>query len=255
MAEAFLKSLNQNPEMQAFMKEMGPDFKFPEWQWRMNRIDSCSSDEGEKAQQESQQQGGGDGEGAPQGQEAQEPEDVAEKEDDGDLRFKIEHGPMPTRHLMHDLASIGRIDKMAKQLDGKGTSINVQDTLGETPLFYATSAEVIDFLVGEGADIEWRNKLCNCSAFYKFACQGKHKPLKALAKHLRKAGRLSEYVNDPSSHTKRTPLHAAAHNGYTETVKELLAMGADKGLPDYVGKTALELAKARGFDSCVALLE
>ncbi|CAE8671697.1 unnamed protein product, partial [Polarella glacialis] len=125
----------------------------------------------------------------------------------------------------------------------------------ETPLFWAVSAEVVDYLVREGADIQWRNPLCSCSAFYKFACQGKHQPMKALAKHLQKAGKLDEHLNDASSHTSRTPLHAAALNGFATTVKELLAMGADRSLKDYLGKTALELARSRSFEEVVALLE
>ena len=33
-------------------------------------------------------------------------------------------------------------------------------------------------------------RLSNCSAFYKFACQGQHRPLKALARYLKKVGRV-----------------------------------------------------------------
>uniref|UniRef100_A0A7S2N626 Uncharacterized protein n=1 Tax=Alexandrium andersonii TaxID=327968 RepID=A0A7S2N626_9DINO len=165
----------------------------------------------------------------------------------------VKHG-LPTQTLLHEMATCDRIDKMGKQLD-KGTGVNTPDCLGETPLFWAVSAEAVDYLVGEGADIEWRNSLCNCSAFYKFACQGKYKPMKALAKHLKKAGILHEYVNDPATHSARTPLHAAAANGYAEAVKELLAMGADKSLLDAQGKTALDLARVKESDEVVALLE
>lgn len=161
---------------------------------------------------------------------------------------------LPTQSLLHEMVSLDRIDRIAKQL-GKGIDVNTPDCIGETPLFWAVSGEVVDFLVAEGADIERRNALCSCSAFYKFACQGKHKPLKALAKHLKKAGKLEHYVNEPASLTKRTPLHAAAVNGFVETVKELLAMGADKNLKDNLGKTALDLARRRQLLAVMELLE
>mmetsp|Transcript_65512 Transcript_65512/g.202712 ORF Transcript_65512/g.202712 Transcript_65512/m.202712 type:complete len:80 (+) Transcript_65512:21-260(+) len=79
--------------------------------------------------------------------------------------------------------------------------------------------------------------------------------MKALAKHLRRLGVLHDYVNDPAKHTARTPLHAAAANGYTETVKELLAMGADKSLLDAQGRSALDLARTHECDEVITLLE
>mmetsp|Transcript_9532 Transcript_9532/g.10618 ORF Transcript_9532/g.10618 Transcript_9532/m.10618 type:complete len:111 (-) Transcript_9532:1-333(-) len=69
------------------------------------------------------------------------------------------------------------------------------------------------------------------------------------------AGVLEKYVDESSSITKRTPLHAAAHNGFVQTVKELLSMGASTEAKDYLGKTALDLARNRGFDQVVNLLE
>ncbi|CAJ1367144.1 unnamed protein product [Effrenium voratum] len=243
MEERVKKMLGGNlkPEMKALMQDLGPDFKFPEWKYRMNKLDSCSS-EGT-----TQFEGVGAGAGAagysgPGGGGAQSRRSVSLA------------GTIPTQSLLHELVGIDRMDKVAKQLD-KGTDINVQDCMGETPLFWAVTGEAVDYLVREGAEIEHRNSLCGCSAFYKFASQGQHKTLKALARHLKKAGVLDKYVDETSSITQRSPLHAAAHNGFVHTVKELLSMGADKDMQDYLGKTALDLARNRGFEEVVTLLE
>lgn len=237
------------------MEELGPEFRFPEWKFRLNKIDSCSSEEYTPEQIAAYHEAQA---AAAAAQTPEAPGEVAvpaaapEPQPQG--RPPMKEPAMPQQHTLHEMVCMNRIDKIAKQLD-KGVGVNIPDCLGETPLFWAVSGEVVDYLVGEGADMEWRNDLCDCSAFYKFACQGKYKPLKALARHLKRAGKLSKYVDDVSSHTQRTPLHAAAHNGYVETVKELLALGADKDKQDYLGKTALDLAKSRNFDEVIALLE
>mmetsp|Transcript_47972 Transcript_47972/g.138873 ORF Transcript_47972/g.138873 Transcript_47972/m.138873 type:complete len:236 (-) Transcript_47972:234-941(-) len=233
---------NLPPELRALME--GHQQQNPPT-WRMNKVDSCSSDE-ESAPGAGQLEGGGVGGGGGAGGDGTLWEQKA-------VPMAPKHG-LPAQTLLHEMVCVDRIDKMGKQLD-KGIGVNSPDCLGETPLFWAVSAEAVDYLVAEGADIEWRNALCNCSAFYKFACQGKYKPMKALAKHLKKAGILHEYVNDPASHTARTPLHAAAVNGYVETVKELLAMGADKAMLDAQGKSAMDLARTRDSEEVIALLE
>ncbi|CAL1154223.1 unnamed protein product [Cladocopium goreaui] len=236
MEERVKKMLGGNlkPEMKALMQDLGPDFKFPEWKYRMNKLDSCSSEDGV------QFEGAGYAAG---------PSGTASGGSAPSLA-----GTMPKQSLLHELVGIDRMDKVAKQLD-KGSDVNILDCMGETPLFWAVSGEAVDYLVREGADIEHRNTLSNCSAFYKFACQGQHRPLKALARYLKKAGVLEKYVDEASSITKRSPLHAAAHNGFVQTVKELLSMGADTDAKDYLGKTALDLARNRGFDQVVNLLE
>merc|ERR1719440_588206 len=161
---------------------------------------------------------------------------------------------LPRQSLLHEMVAIDRMDWVARLLDS-GTGVNTPDCMGDTPLFWATSPEAIDYLVGEGADIEWKNTLSGCSAFFKFAMQGKTKPMKALAVHLRQRGKLEDSVNEKAQYTKRSPLHCAAINGYAGTVRELLAMGAKKDEKDSYGKTALKLAESKNFDEVVALLQ
>eukprot|EP00913_Durusdinium_trenchii_P034825 g32574.t1 len=181
MEERVKKMLGGNlkPEMKALMQDLGPDFKFPEWKYRMNKLDSCSSEDG--------------------GLQFEGPSGYVPSGGASGSSVPSLAGTMPKQSLLHELVGIDRMDKVAKQLD-KGSDVNVLDCMGETPLFWAVSGEAVDYLVREGADIEHRNSLCNCSAFYKFASQGQHRPLKALARYLKKAISHGTEVGSKSSH-------------------------------------------------------
>jgi len=209
------------------LQELGAEFDFPEAKQRFHSTDSCSSDDDLSPEQ------------------ALQPQRV--------VVGQISHLPRPT--LLHEMVATDSIDRIAKQLD-VGYGINTPDMggMGETPLFWAVSKGVVDYLVGEGADIEWKNSLTGCSVFFKFASQGKHKPMKAIAAHLQKKGKLQEALGETAMFTNRTALHAAAINGYVATVRELLAFGADKNVKDAYGKTPAELAMTSGFDEVVSLL-
>lgn len=240
-----------------------PGFIFPQTKNKLIAIDSCSEDEwnAQQGAQMAQQQPAPDApppldDGAiPQQVPAQEapealPPTQTMQEEEPDQPQK----PLPTSTMLHEFAAMGNVAKMSKLLD-KGMRVNVKDCLGETPLFWAVDGEVVEFLVTAGADLEWKSRFCGCTAFYKLATQGKHKPMKAIAKFLQKADLLGSMLSEVSSVTQRTALHSAAINGFTATVKELLALGADKDAQDYLGKTPLDLAKGRKWDDVVALLE
>mmetsp|Transcript_72432 Transcript_72432/g.125573 ORF Transcript_72432/g.125573 Transcript_72432/m.125573 type:complete len:223 (-) Transcript_72432:75-743(-) len=215
------------PHVADLVKELGPEFMFPEHKVRYANFDSCSSDDPTPEEQEAINQ-----KNAP---------------------------PLLTRFcqkqsLLHEFVAVNKVDRITKQLD-KGIGVNTPDSLGETPLFWANSAEVVDYLVDEGADVEWKNAISGCSVLYKFASSGRAVPLKALAKYLKKKGTLKASLNEGAELTGRTPLHCAALNGYTEVIKELLALGADKSIKDKYKKTPLELATKNGHADIVALLE
>jgi len=265
-AEAWQQMLaGASPEAKSLLRELGPDFVSPTVKARLASIDSCSSDSEDEPPALPSASGGGDGGGgnaasagaaiAAAGAAASGGGASLSKVDSlVQAQARIVDPPLPVQSLLHELIGINRLDKVNKQLK-KGANVNNVDSMGETPLFWAISPEAVDLLVSNGADPLWRNNVCDTSAFYKFACQGKYKPLRALAKHLYQVGMMDEMLDDAASHTQRTPLHAAACNGFTETVKELMAMGADSLLKDYLGKTALDLARQRGFDDIVDLLE
>jgi len=64
-----------------------------------------------------------------------------------------------------------------------------------------------------------------------------------------------EHLNTAYAQNGNTPLHVAALNGKTEIVKFLLAQpGIDKTLKNNDGKTAADLAQAKGFTEIVMLL-
>mmetsp|Transcript_8961 Transcript_8961/g.16142 ORF Transcript_8961/g.16142 Transcript_8961/m.16142 type:complete len:243 (-) Transcript_8961:69-797(-) len=182
------------------------------------------------------------------------PEPAAEVIEDGGDDVLRNLPFLPKQSALHDLVGIDRAEKIEKALL-KGADVNSKDSLGETPLFWAESEEVVGLLDAYGADLRCEN-IFGSTAFYKMAGQGKTTPMRALSRHLAKKGLLKDQLNAPASCTKRTALHCAAHNGYEETVKELLALpGINRGPQDYLGKTPADLAKSRGFDSIVALLD
>ncbi|KAH7050058.1 hypothetical protein B0J12DRAFT_663101 [Macrophomina phaseolina] len=64
-----------------------------------------------------------------------------------------------------------------------------------------------------------------------------------------------EERSDGERGTTGTALRTAARLGHVETVKYLLDKGADPGLRDARGRTARELAKAKGNIEAVSLLQ
>eukprot|EP00747_Dinoflagellata_sp_TGD_P166476 gnl/TRDRNA2_/TRDRNA2_189316_c0_seq1.p1 gnl/TRDRNA2_/TRDRNA2_189316_c0~~gnl/TRDRNA2_/TRDRNA2_189316_c0_seq1.p1 ORF type:complete len:244 (+),score=71.85 gnl/TRDRNA2_/TRDRNA2_189316_c0_seq1:137-868(+) len=239
-------------DMKSLMQEVLAEAKAPEWRWRLNKIDSCSDEEPTPEAKAAwlQAAGGGaqanllDGGGVEKmlkvTQATGRKNELAEKN--------------PSQSLLHEVVFLDNIERIAKVMD-RGIDVNTPDCMGDTPLMWANSAEVVDYLVGEGADVEARNVLSGCSVFFKMAYQGKHRPLKAVAKYLQKAGKLDEAIQDTASITKRTALHAAALNGCVEVVKELLSYGADRDAEDLYGKTPLDLATENKFEDVVTLLE
>ncbi|EKG09688.1 hypothetical protein MPH_13210 [Macrophomina phaseolina MS6] len=83
--------------------------------------------------------------------------------------------------------------------------------------------------------------------------------LKILAKHspedINDMPAPDEEWSDGERGTTGTALRTAARLGHVETVKYLLDKGTDPGLRDARGRTARELAKAKGNIEAVSLLQ
>ncbi len=77
----------------------------------------------------------------------------------------------------------------------------------------------------------------------------------AMHSHFSLAALLLSGGADPNAHgCGFTVLHNAAGSGKKEYVELLLSRGADAGIRNRGGKTALEIAEARGYSDIAALL-
>jgi len=122
---------------------------------------------------------------------------------------------------------------------------------GWTPLHLAAffgRAESVKALLALGADVKARstNQLANLPIHA--AAAGRHA---AVVRLLVEAG-------SPVNETQQggfVPLHSAAQNGDLAMAKVLLAAGADPKLAAGAGKTAIDIAREKGFDELARLME
>ncbi|KAI9035078.1 ankyrin repeat domain-containing protein [Aspergillus affinis] len=117
---------------------------------------------------------------------------------------------------------------------------------------FAGSIPVVDALLNAGAVLKGR------SALGKAAYQGNVPMVTYL---LERGAAIDEIptnpyiVEDPSERDEKNALCKAAWRGQAAVVKFLLEKGADPSIRDTQGRSALELAKAGGHESCVKLLD
>ena len=145
------------------------------------------------------------------------------------VRFLLSRGADPTfcdwngmmMSALEKAASIGNVPALEAILDA-GADLKTRGAL-----FYAASSgnlDVIELLLSRGADI---NEIPSDELIVdKFHDQG-----------------------------LGTALCVAASKGETEAVKLLLKRGADPGIKHENGKSAMELAREKGHDDCVAILQ
>ncbi len=136
-------------------------------------------------------------------------------------------------------AIMDRNAAMARKLLEKGADPNVKDDSGASALVVALNCRMLDVLgslLDKGADPNVRERWSNQSALALCCTLG----LESEVGKLIKAGAdLSAKDNQG-----RTPLHAAVQNSYSsaETVKQLLAAGADPLVTDSAGHSAYDMA-------------
>lgn len=111
--------------------------------------------------------------------------------------------------------------------------INEMCSGGDTPLHFASSQRMVEYLLSQGASV-------NVKAFdgdtplHNAALKGNTGVARAL---LQNGASVSA-----KSRTGQTPLHCAARNGSCEMVKLLVSKGADVNCRDNSGSTPLQVA-------------
>jgi uncharacterized protein len=199
----------------------------------------------------------------------QEEKPVQEEENiDGDLYYAAGQG---------DLKKVGDL------LD-RGADIHVMDEHGITPLMYAAReghVEVVKLLLQRGAEINRRDTLMENTALMHAATTGRDSAIEALIAgganieardvlgftamtyasiqgHERAASvLLSHGANiNTKSDAGLTPLMQVSFGGrQTRMIPFLLSHGADIAVKDIGNRTALDIAKEKGHDEFVRLLE
>lgn len=114
-----------------------------------------------------------------------------------------------------------------------GASVQEVDTLGYTPLMYATNAQIAKMLVDKGANVNVRGK-DNQTPLLKASSKGAAEVTRIL---------LSKGADVNAKGRKgQTALIMSIDNGYSEVAKVLLVHGADVNATDDQGRTALMCA-------------
>jgi len=149
---------------------------------------------------------------------------------------------------IHDAAKKGDLVKVKTLLQKDPTLLNAKGENQKTPLHWAAEAghaEIVEFLVSKGAEINILNVISETPLHY--AAVYGHKGIVEL---LLKKGAKVNIVD----HAKRTPLFMTAFYGRKGIVKLLLDTGAQVDLKDERGNTPLRWAAVRGHKDVVDML-
>eukprot|EP00437_Effrenium_voratum_P043338 CAMPEP_0181472230 /NCGR_PEP_ID=MMETSP1110-20121109/39491_1 /TAXON_ID=174948 /ORGANISM="Symbiodinium sp., Strain CCMP421" /LENGTH=285 /DNA_ID=CAMNT_0023597289 /DNA_START=22 /DNA_END=876 /DNA_ORIENTATION=+ len=121
-------------------------------------------------------------------------------------------------------------------------NVNVQDQVGQSPVFFAASTTVIAVLLDAKADLHHLNKKGQ-SALHLAAHNGRHEAVVYLTDH----EFLQESV-DLQDERGRSPLHLAAAQGHQRVVSRLMDVGANPKLKMHNGQTPMTLADKKDTD-------
>ncbi|XP_053396874.1 transient receptor potential cation channel subfamily A member 1-like isoform X2 [Mercenaria mercenaria] len=148
---------------------------------------------------------------------------------------------------------------VAEMLMDKQDDINLQDTAKFTPLLTAAkynSPQVVHVLLEKEAKTDVRGE--KGKSVFHYATENNNKDvLEILLKYDEEATfRLTEIKKllDMADDDERTPLHVAAHNGYLQCLNILIKNGAGVFHTCKGKKTVLHLAAAEGWTDIVAQL-
>jgi ankyrin repeat protein len=123
--------------------------------------------------------------------------------------------------------------------------INEIGSGGATPLHFACSNRMVDYLISKGAGIDAR-AFNGDTPLHSAVLRGNTEVVEAL---LQGGAPVSA-----TSTSGQTPLHYAAQKGSCETVNLLVSHGADVNCRDTMDRTPLDVARAHCNDNVVDLL-
>jgi ankyrin repeat protein len=121
-------------------------------------------------------------------------------------------------------------------------NVNTSDRLGQPPVFFAQSREVVCSLMNAEADLLHLNKKGQ-SALHITAHSGSYEALAFLVEQ----GPMCSLV-DLQDENGRTAMHNAAVKGHQDCVSRLMDVGADASIRTKSGHTAMSLADAKHLD-------
>lgn len=149
-----------------------------------------------------------------------------------------------------EAAATGKLVHIISNLARKPELVNAYSEDGFQPIglaAYFGHAEVVDYLIKAGAEVNSPSKNSLKVAPIQSAVAGGHLEVTAL---LLEAG-ASPNVCEAGGYT---PLHTAAHNGDVQIVHKLLFGGADLEAKSEKQETPLDMAQKSGYQEVVTLL-
>lgn len=164
-------------------------------------------------------------------------------------RKSAEDRKPPSAEAFHQAAATGDAVTVLSQLE-RGIAVDTLDAEGRTALQLASfdgHDEVVKLLLDRGANVNHMDAVGRTSLM--FASSG---PYAETAKLLIEAGAEINRVDDGEHFSA---LMFAAAEGNLDVVEVLLNAGADPGLKDIDGDSALSFARQNGHTSVVAMLD
>ena len=132
--------------------------------------------------------------------------------------------------------------------NGANLDLDAQDTSGETPLHYACKHGYLDIaklLIEKGANVNSKDQQ-NDSPLHLAVKYGRKNHIKILLKNGAEI--------DTKNNSSFTPLHEAIFRKKPNVVKLLLENNADMNIKNGKNKSAIELAKEKGFEQILEVL-